>query len=174
MNLWLPHIAILLLATGAAITDSRWGRIPNSLTLPPLIAAPVAYYLVAGPAGLLGSALGALLCGFCPFLLFRRGALGGGDVKLFAAIGAIAGFSVGLEAQLFGLIVAAVFVTVRLAIRRELLPVLGNAARLVANPLLPRRLRRAPTRVSLAEVRLGASILVGTLLAVLGQHGVFD
>ena len=173
MDPWVPHIAILLLATGAAITDTRWGLIPNSLTLPPLIAAPILYYLVAGPAGLLGSLLGALLCGFCPFLLHRRGALGGGDVKLFAAIGAIAGFSVGLEAQLFGLTVAAVYVTIRLAVRRELLTVLANAARLVANPLLPRRLRRPPTRVSLAEVRLGASVLAGTLLAVLGQHGVF-
>ncbi len=173
MSLWVPHAAILLLTAAAAISDTRTGRIPNGLTLPPLVAAPAVYYLVAGSAGLLGSVLGALLCGFAPFLLFRWGGLGGGDVKLFAAIGAISGLTLGLEAQLIGLIVAAAFVTIRLVMRRELLSVLANALGLVVNPLLPSRMRRTPVRVGIAEVRLGASIFAGAVLAVLGQHGVF-
>jgi prepilin peptidase CpaA len=173
MALWVPHIAIVVLTAAAAITDTRSGIIPNSLTLPPLIAAPAVFFLALGPTALLGSLLGALLCGAGPYLLFRRGALGGGDVKLFAAIGAIAGATLGLEVQILGLCAGALYATARLLCRGELLRVLGNAGRMMVNSILPARLRKETTPQSFTHVRLGASIFAGTLLAVAGQHGAW-
>jgi prepilin peptidase CpaA len=48
---------------------------------------------------------GAIACAILPFLAWRRNELGGGDVKLFAAIGALVGPVIGfdVEALAFGL-----------------------------------------------------------------------
>src|SRR5687767_10166147 len=112
----IPYAVAVGLAAAAAITDWRTGRIPNWLTLPPLVAAPVAYVAAAGLDGLLPSLLGMLVCGAPPYILFRRGAMGGGDVKLLAAVGAVAGISVGLEGQLLGLVIASLYVMLSRAV----------------------------------------------------------
>ncbi|HLU67870.1 MAG TPA: A24 family peptidase [Kofleriaceae bacterium] len=169
----MPHIAILIVTAIAATTDLRTGLIPNWLTLPALVAAPAAHALFAGPGALEASLVGIALCGLPPYLLFRVGALGGGDVKLLAAIGGIAGASLGLEAQIFGLSVAAAYVIVRLAWRGGLLALLGRALRIVVNPLLPPSRRRPVATGEMMEMRLGASLFAGAVLAVLGQHGAW-
>ena len=72
----------------AAVTDVRTGRVPNLLTLGAAAAALVFHGVSAGGAGLMTSALGVLvgLALFLPF--FVLGGMGGGDVKLLAALGA--------------------------------------------------------------------------------------
>ena len=105
----IPFAVAVGLAATAAITDWRSGRIPNWLTLPPLMVAPAAYLILLGVEGLVFSLLGAFACGAAPYLLFRRGALGGGDVKLLTAIGALVGVMVGLEGQLLGFVIAACY-----------------------------------------------------------------
>ena len=171
MTTWMPHIAILLVTAIAATTDVRSGLIPNWLTLPALVAAPALHAFLGDEGALQASLLGIAMCGLAPYLLFRAGALGGGDVKLFAAIGAIAGPALGLEAQILGLTAAAVYVLGRLAWRRTLGAVLRRAGRILVNPLLPPTRRRPVAHEELTEVRLGASIFVGTTLAVLAHHG---
>src|SRR5262245_30441442 len=96
----IAHGSALLIAAVAAVTDFRRGEIPNWLTLPPLAVAPAAYGILHGPWGALGAIAAATVAGLVPYLLFRRGAAGGGDVKLFAALGATAGLSIGIEAEL--------------------------------------------------------------------------
>src|SRR5688572_13604449 len=113
----------VLVAAVAAAFDWRTGNIPNWLTLGPLCAAPVAhagYHLAIGrsaealhAAGF--SVLGAAVCGVVPWLFFRQGAIGGGDVKLLAALGAICRPMLGLELQFYAYIAAAVFAPARLA-----------------------------------------------------------
>ena len=174
MTTWTQHIAILLMTAIAATTDVRSGLIPNWLTLPALVAAPAVHALLGGAGAAQASLLGIALCGLAPYLLFRAGALGGGDVKLFAAIGAIAGPSLGLEAQILGLVAAAVYVLARLAWCGTLGAVLHRALRVLVNPLLPPSRRRPVPRHELTEVRLGASIFVGTALAVLAHHGALS
>ena len=90
----------------AAVTDVRTGLIPTRLTLPVLVLAVVGNGLVLGLDAVWLSLLGALFCGATPFLFHRMGAMGGGDVKLFAALGALAGPPLGLEIQLLSLMAA--------------------------------------------------------------------
>jgi prepilin peptidase CpaA len=155
------------LAAAAAVSDWRTGRIPNWMTLPPLAAAPVVYLFVGGPAAGLGSVIGALVCGIIPYVLFRRDAIGGGDVKLFAALGAIVGLSVGLEGQLFAFILAAIWALGQATAGGGLRAMLLNVGRLVVNPLLPRARRRALDTSRLMSLRLGGFILAGLCLSVL-------
>lgn len=82
---WWPMVVVLLVAT---INDLRSGRIPNWLVFPLMLAGLAVSIYVHGWAGagnsLRGLALGILLCGV--FVYLR--ALGMGDLKLCAAIGA--------------------------------------------------------------------------------------
>jgi prepilin peptidase CpaA len=157
-------------AAVAAFCDWRTGNIPNWLTLTPLALAPVAHALVFVIGGRSSQALeaagysvvGALLCALIPLLLHRAGAIGGGDVKLLAALGAILRPLVGVEAEFYAFIAAALFAPARLAYEGKLMRVLGNSMALVANPFLPKDRRRELTPEMMTSLRFGPAIFVGT------------
>lgn len=156
----------LLLSGAAAVTDARTGHIPNWITVPPLLVAPVLHGLWGGLFPLGMSLAAILVCGLVPYLMFRRGACGGGDVKLFAALGALGGPGFGLEAQLFGFTVAIFCALVLLTWHGKLFTTLKNTAFLGLNPVLPRRYRRKLAPESMATIRLGIPIFCGVLAAV--------
>lgn len=88
-----PALATLLglVALAAAYFDWRERRVPNWLTLAGLIAGLAANVFLAHTAGLWTSLKGAgiALAIYLPLYLLRG--VGGGDLKLMVAIGAIAG-----------------------------------------------------------------------------------
>ena len=168
----IAHGSALLIAAVAAVTDMRRGEIPNWLTLPPLAAAPVVQWILHGPWAALGALAAILLCGLVPYLLFRRGAAGGGDVKLFAALGGVAGLSVGIEAQLCTFAAAALVSLGRLAWNGRLLATLTSAAWLGLNPILPARWRRHVAPELMTAVRLGGFAFLGTFLALFLRHPI--
>jgi len=151
-------------ATIAALCDSRRGQIPNWLTLPPIVVAPFMYGLAFGVECALHSLASVFLTGLVPYLLFRRGAMGGGDVKLFGALGATTGFDllIGIEIQLAALVVAMVAACGALAWRGALLRTLGNALTQAFNPVLPVRWRQQPCDALSAPVRMGGAVFVAT------------
>jgi len=85
--------ALTILVTGLAVyTDIRWGKIFNYLTFPALLAGVTINSIVGGLDGAIWSLEGVAL-GFALFIvsaLFGR-ILGGGDIKLLMAIGALQG-----------------------------------------------------------------------------------
>jgi prepilin peptidase CpaA len=150
-------LVLLLLGGVAAITDARSGTIPNCLTLPPLLLAPLAQGIALGPGALGASIAGMLICGAVPLVLFLRGGMGGGDVKLLAAIGAVAGMRVGLEVQLVSLLLSGLFALCLLTHRGELWATLLRALR-------PRAAARESSSVGPGlEVRLGVPVLLALL-----------
>ncbi len=72
----------------AAATDLAWRIIPNRLNLAIALAAPVAWWAQGmAPWPDVGLQLAVAVAVFVPFLLmFNFGAMGGGDVKLIAAL----------------------------------------------------------------------------------------
>lgn len=164
------HATILLLTGVAAVTDTRKGIIPNSLTLPALAIAPIAHGWANGLQGVLESLIGMLVCALVPLLLFYRGGMAGGDVKLFAALGAVGGLYVGLEIQFMSLVVASIYAIGQLAWNGTLLRSIGNSVFLVINPILPRKWRRTIAPELMHRIRLGAAILCGATIAIAGHH----
>lgn len=83
--------ALLALVAGAALYDFRFRRIPNWLNLSGLVLGLGLNTLLFAQQGLLAASLGTLLplALYVPLYLLR--AMGAGDVKLMAAVGAIAG-----------------------------------------------------------------------------------
>ena len=178
-------LAITLLA---AIYDARTGHIPNWLTLPPLLAGPIVWgvwggLLRAHQGPPMGTAVGCLvsiaLCAMVPFLLRRirigegGSAMGGGDVKLFGAIGALTLANVGLETLFYASCALSLFALARLAWEGVLLRTLGNVLFLMFNPVLPKKYRRKVQPQLMTKMRFGPAIFVGMLCAALANNQVY-
>lgn len=99
MNSWhISFIALPVLFAWAIYGEVLKRRIPNWLTLSGMAFGLGAALIESGVPGLKESALGLLIGGgvFLPFCLF--GLVGGGDMKLMAATGAIVGYPLVLRA----------------------------------------------------------------------------
>jgi prepilin peptidase CpaA len=80
--------AVVAISLIACVTDLRTRRIPNVLTFGAAIAGLVVHTALEGTTGAL-TAGGGWLTGLIIFLpFFALGGMGGGDVKLVAALGA--------------------------------------------------------------------------------------
>jgi len=167
---YIAHAIALGIVSAAAVTDTRTGHIPNWLTLPAIVFGPIIGFIAAGLGGVIEAVLGILVCGLVPYLLFRKGAMAGGDVKLFAAVGGLTGIFIGVEAQFLSFIAAGVLALGGLAWRGKLLGTLANTLRLMINPLIPQSKRTEVDEENLNEFRLGGSIFLGTLLALAFRH----
>jgi len=83
---------LLALLVGAAIYDVRYRRIPNWLTVTGVLVGMLINFLIGPPEGGLIFALKGLAAGFFVYIVFYAiRAMGAGDVKLMAAVGALAG-----------------------------------------------------------------------------------
>lgn len=113
----LSHWILLAVLVAAAIIDSRTRRIPNLLSLG---GAAVGILLAVTGYGsvTLGASIGGLALGLVALLpLYLLKAMGAGDVKLMAAVGAFLGPSITLAAVLCTFIAGAVIAIIVLIIR---------------------------------------------------------
>jgi len=86
VELFLIPLAVLII-----YHDVRYRRIPNPFVLATLVTGLTLNFAVGGWQGGLNSIGGCLLAFVLMFMLHVFGAMGAGDVKLFAAIGSILG-----------------------------------------------------------------------------------
>lgn len=85
------EFALVAMVAAAAWSDFRTRRIPNWITVPGVVLGFALQAWQGGAHGLLISLVGAGL-GFGIFIvLYIAGGMGAGDVKLFAAVGALTG-----------------------------------------------------------------------------------
>lgn len=166
MNLHTYEIA--LAATAAcAYTDARRGVMPNWLVLPLIPLGFALNFAQGGLTGLAMSGIGFVVCGLVPLILYVASgatAIGGGDVKLFAGIGALVGTYDGLEIQLTSYIALLVIAFFLLAWRGHLWRTLVNSGWMAVNWLLPKVKRRPIASEALVAMRLGPAIFLATLV----------
>lgn len=99
-------IAVAALTGVAAITDIRWRKIPNKLTLPMFALGWVYQGWFYGLNGLGNAALGFLVGFGVLFVLWMVGGGGGGDVKLMGALSVWLGYRMTLAVM----VISTVFV----------------------------------------------------------------
>lgn len=85
-------VEILALLLASVISDIKTYKIKNVITLSFALAGLVTNYFIYGVDGLLFSLAGWCTAVAVLFILFALRMLGAGDIKLFAAVGAIAGY----------------------------------------------------------------------------------
>lgn len=157
---------VIAFVVTAAVSDLRWRRIPKWLAIAGL-AGGLAYHAVQG--GILGS-MAAAFVGFAAGLaLFQLGAIGGGDVKLVTALGAMLGFAHWVFAMEMAIFTAAAIALLQAAVRGRLRQTLANVAAL-GRWLLSSGGRKHPSidvaNAAMLRAPFGAAAALGTIVAL--------
>ena len=160
---------LILLLTGAAVCDYRTHRIPNWLVLSGALFGVI--YNTALPPfphgsvlfPLAGLGLGLVL--FLPLYLVR--AMGAGDVKLLAMVGAFLGAGATLHAALASVIVGGVLAILFVLVRGTALRMFHNLASLFQLGFLGALVGVAPSLqieagASAGKLPYGVAIAIGT------------
>jgi prepilin peptidase CpaA len=162
---------VLAFVLTAAVGDIRWRKIPRLLTTA-AVAAGLVFHLVHGGLGWeFASALIATLIAFGVGLsFFQLGAIGGGDVKLITALGALLGLDRWILAMEVAVLAAALIGIVQ-ALRRgtlgqmlrnigSLLKWLAGRGGMTAHPTINVR------NTTMLRAPFGVAAALGTLFAV--------
>ena len=182
----LDQFPLIVLLAVAAVTDARARRIPNWLTLLLLCSGIARAFLSGAPFGP-GSALaGVFVAGTIPFGQFALGAVGAGDVKLMAGVGAWLGPVGGLLVFAAQAVIGGVMALAQSAAQGRLADTLRNTV-VVSNAALQIRhlgldhVRRTGQHVVTASEgghksrRLPFAIpVLASVLLLLARKGVFQ
>ncbi|MBN1578387.1 MAG: prepilin peptidase [Chitinispirillaceae bacterium] len=118
------RVSFLLLIIPISMIDLRHYIIPDLFTLPFLVIAAGIAFLPGSPTpltalyGILAGGGLLLAIGAIGSLLLKKDAMGGGDIKLMAAAGALWGAQTALLSILFGALLGSVYGIVLMAIRK--------------------------------------------------------
>ena len=175
----MPYLLLVAAAVTAvaAYTDLRRGEIPNWLTFGGFLAGLVASAALAARTGELsrvgasvaGAFVGSLLCAVIPLYLWRNGAMGGGEVKLFMALGSLCHPLTGLDIELTAFIAGSLLAPVKLAFDGQLIATMKRTGMLVANVFLPKNRHYELPRAALVWFRFGPAIFLATLWVAIAE-----
>ena len=133
-DFFINDIVLVALIGAALFFDLTRYKIPNYLTFPVIVWGLVSYTAVDGLSGLWFSFLGLIMGLVIFFIPFAMGGMGGGDVKLMGAVGALQGWQFVLMAGLLTAIAGGVISVIYLIATRRLLRVLKKMAGFVLAP----------------------------------------
>lgn len=127
-------------------------------------------WVTHGLAGTLAALFGLLVCGMVMGVAGVAGGMGGGDVKLMAAVGAFLGFPLALFALLYAALLGGILAVVMAATRSDLRRALGNIWAWAKGLL-----RLSKDRPSLGQgaplyVPYGVAIALGAVWAMASQY----
>lgn len=120
------HILVLILLIISTIYDITHHRIPNKITLPAIVFGFILNVYYSGFLGLKNSFLGTALGIGLLIIPFALGVIGGGDVKLLGAIGALNGYHFVFYAFLYSALVGGIMAVIYAAIKGRLRYILQN------------------------------------------------
>ncbi len=158
---------LIAVALVCAATDLWKKRVYNAVTYPAIVLGVVVQVASYGLPGLWSSLAGFAIGFFPAFLLLVLGGMGGGDVKLMGAIGAIAGGVAATEALLLGVLFGAFLGFGQLAWHGVLLRSLARQARMLIGLIIPSLKPQGPVPPELKhELRFGVALALGALVTV--------
>ena len=117
---WFSSASLLVFTIAAAVCDLKRKKIPNGLLGLGCLAGIVFRFLRSGVTGLGQSLTGMALPIAILWLLFHLHMLGGGDLKLFAMVGAFTGPKASVKCVIVSFAVGAVIAVGLMIVRRNL------------------------------------------------------
>lgn len=124
-------IGAVLVALLGAVTDVRSARLPNRLTYSALAAALILRTGLLGWSGLKSGLVGIAIAGGLFCVLYVLGAMGGGDMKMMAAVGAWVGSTHVVTVLVAIALAGGVLALVSMVFNKNLIQTVRNALRLV-------------------------------------------
>lgn len=128
----LVYLAFFSLLIIGSFIDAEREIIPDIVTIPGIILGlSVSFFTIGIFSSLLGGAVGAAVVGFFAILgkfLFKKEAMGGGDIKLLAMIGSFTGWVGALWVVFLGSIIGLIFGLIRRKSRLPFGPFLSIAS----------------------------------------------
>ena len=158
----------LLFVTVCVLSDIRTRRIPNMLTGPAMLSGFALNLGLFGWSGAQASLYGFALAVLILIAPFAAGGVGGGDVKMMAAVGAFLGPHLLLLSLMIGIVLGGIFAVMHLTRIARLREKLMDLWRMFANALLSMSFE--PLRVSTTAP--GAVVLPYSLPLGLGTFCV--
>ena len=159
----LDYVLVPFLAI-AGFMDLVYGKVPNSVTFPVILIGLVLSFILHGFSGLTGSIVGFLIgiIVFLPFFIVKG--IGGGDLKLFAAIGALKGYLFLFQSIIFSSLIAVVISLVVLVRHGVLVKSLNKTFRFFYSLVIPGFKVEYPDKNNSYPVPYGLAIVIGTLI----------
>ncbi len=158
-------LAVLVTAV-AAYTDRKTGLIPNKLCFCGIGSGILLGLLGGNVYGLALAFAGAFVAGLIPLIMFRVNAMGGGDVKLFFAVGALLGISAALEIQMMSFIFGALWGIGFWIKKRQLITGLKGVLVYAMPPVLKKRVVQQDKNLPKTEIKFAPAIFAAVLLVV--------
>ena len=160
-------VCALLLLGVSAYWDIRYRKIPNWATLPGIVLGLGMNSLLGGWVGMKASGIGFLVGFGALLVLFVLSWMGGGDVKLMAAVGALTGYPFVVSALFYSLVVGVVIGVAMLIWNRKTQRTFKNLFYVVASRLSPLIPKRDIKREETQKIPFGLAIVLGTLWAMI-------
>lgn len=164
------NAVVIAFALTAAMGDIRWRKIPRALTTAGVVAG-LAFHIFSGGLGGFASSALACIIGFAIGLtFFSLGAVGGGDVKLITALGAMLGLNRWLFAMEVAVIAAGVIALVQALRAGRLRQTFINIGHTLSW-MFTRGVRAHPvinvSNTAMLRAPFGVAAALGTLVAVI-------
>jgi len=169
----LPIIATTVVVVAVCVAfDVQTRRIPNAVNGAALALGLLLNWLYGGSAGLVASFTGALLPLVLLLLPFALGGIGGGDVKMMAALGALVGPRLALWGLVLGMIIGGGIMIVhlgRLGRLREKLRATGSMLAVAATTGSVDALRVPSAATGAVALPYSVPLGLGTLIVLAGS-----
>ncbi|MFD1175218.1 prepilin peptidase [Paenibacillus puldeungensis] len=127
-----------LMLGAAFVTDIKSMKIPNAITMTGVAAGLCYHSITSGGSGALFAIKGAGIGFALMFVLYLLRAVGGGDVKLFAGIGAWLGTGLTLSTMMYSIFAAGCIGLIIIIWRREALTRVRRVAHTVLGAVILR------------------------------------
>ena len=154
----------------AFVSDIRYGRIPNKLTYPAILAGVALGFMTGGTEGMWSSFAGFALGFGILFLGMMFGGIGGGDVKLAGALGALVGLPVAALGLLYMCLCSGAMALGILIWKGKFLASLRRIGRYMFTSLLPFLETEELKEEDSDPFPLGVAIVVGFAWAMIETH----
>lgn len=136
MTFVINNYILVMLVVLSIIFDLTRKKIPNFITFPVILWGLLTYIIFGGFEGLKFSMIGFLV-GLGIFLIpFILGGMGGGDVKMMAAIGALKGWKFVLYTAVYAGLIGGILVIIYLIYKKQLGATLKRALGIILRPIL--------------------------------------
>ncbi len=160
-------IILVLMLICCFITDLTKQKIYNWATLPGIGVGFLINGILTGIPGLKSAGLGfAIGFGFL-LIIFLVGGMGGGDVKLMGAIGALRGYPFIISALVYSILVGGFIAFAVLIWKKRFLKAMWNIFFFLFSKLLPFIHSSGLNKDEMEKVPFGIAIVIGTIWALI-------